>query len=96
MSLRGRHLGWLTLGDSTVSSLRHFQREGAQIGLLHSSVQLCPTLCNPMDCSPPGSSVHGTSQARILECGAISFSRGSSRTRKRTSISCVGRQVLYH
>ena len=39
---------------------------------------LCPTLCNPMDCSPPSSSVHGISQARILEWVAISFSRGSS------------------
>ena len=41
--------------------------------------QLCPTLCNPMDCSPPGSSVHGIFQARVLEWVAISFSRGSSR-----------------
>ena len=40
--------------------------------------QLCPTLCNPVDCSPPGSSVHGILQARILEWVAISFSRGSS------------------
>ena len=38
----------------------------------------CPTLCDPMDCSPPGSSVHGISQARVLEWVAISFSRGSS------------------
>ena len=38
--------------------------------------QLCPTLCNPVDCSPPGSSVHGILQARILEWVAISFSRG--------------------
>ena len=37
--------------------------------------QSCPTLCNPMDCSPPGSSVHGILQARILEWVAISFSR---------------------
>ena len=36
--------------------------------------QLCLTLCNPMDCSPPGSSVHGILQTRILEWGAISFS----------------------
>ena len=36
----------------------------------------CPTLCDPTDCSPPGSSVHGILQARILECVAISFSRG--------------------
>ena len=40
--------------------------------------QSCPTLCDPMDCSPPGSSVHGTSQAGILEWVAISSSRGSS------------------
>ena len=36
--------------------------------------QLCPTLCDPMDCSPPGSSVHGIFQARVLESGAIAFS----------------------
>ena len=40
--------------------------------------QLCPTLCDPMDCSPSGSSVHGLLQARILEWEAIAFSRGSS------------------
>ena len=40
--------------------------------------QSCPTLCNPMVCSLPGSSVHGILQSRILECVAISFSRGSS------------------
>ena len=40
--------------------------------------QSCPTLCNPMDCSPPGSSIHGVFQARVLEWVAISFSRGSS------------------
>ena len=40
--------------------------------------QSCPTLCNPKNCSPPGSSVHGILQARILEWVAISFSRGSS------------------
>ena len=38
----------------------------------------CPTLCDPMDCSLPGSSAHGISQARILEWVAIPFSRGSS------------------
>ena len=38
------------------------------------SPQLCPTLCDPMDCSPPGSSVHGIFQARVLEWCAIAFS----------------------
>ena len=56
-------------------------------------------LCNPMDCSPPGASVHGILQARILEWVAISFSRRSSPPRDRTCvsyISCISRQVLYH
>ena len=48
------------------------------------SLQLYLTLCDPMDCSPPGSSVHGISQARILECVGISSSRGSSRPRDET------------
>ena len=51
--------------------------------------KLCSTLCNPMDCSPPGSSVLWISQARILEWVAISFSRGSSRPRDRTHASFV-------
>ena len=46
-----------------------------------------PTLCDPTDCSPPGSSVHGISQERILEWVAISFSRGSSWARDRTQVS---------
>ena len=46
--------------------------------VLGEVAQLCPTLCDPMDYSPPGSSIHGILQARILEWVAISFSRGSS------------------
>ena len=52
--------------------------------------QSCPTLCDPMDCSLPGFSVHGISPARILEWVTISFSRGSSRPRNRTWVSCIG------
>ena len=58
---------------------------------------LCPTLCNPMDCSPPSSSVHEIFQARIQEWVTISYSRGSSRSRNQTCISfisCIGRQIL--
>ena len=51
--------------------------------------QLCPTLCNRMDCSLPGSSVHGIIQARILELIAIPFSRGSSWPRDWTQVSCT-------
>ena len=50
--------------------------------------QSCPTLCDPMDYSLPGSSVHGILQARILEWVAISFSRRSSQPRNRTQVSC--------
>ena len=51
--------------------------------------QSCLTLCDPMDCGPPGSSVHGILQARILGWVAISFSRGSSQFRHQTGVSCI-------
>ena len=55
-----------------------------------------PTLCDPMDCSPPGPSVYGISQTRILEWVAVSFSRGYSWPRDRNwVISYIGRQILY-
>ena len=53
------------------------------------SLSLYPTLCKPMHCSPPGSSIHGILQARVLEWVAISFSRGSSRPRDWTQVSCI-------
>ena len=51
--------------------------------------QSCLTLCDPMDCSLPGSSLHGILQATVLEWVAISFSRGSSQPRDRTRVSCI-------
>ena len=57
-------------------------------------VQLCLTLCNPMDYSPPGSSIHGILQARILEWVAIPFSRGSFQHRDQTSVSCIAGRFL--
>ena len=51
------------------------------------AAQSCPTPCNPVDCNPPGSCVHGILQARILEWVAISFSRGPSRHRDWTQVS---------
>ena len=63
------------------------------------SLQSCWTLCDPMDCSLPGSSVHGVLQARILEWVSMPSSRGSSWPRDRTCVSylsCVGRWVLYY
>ena len=75
-------------------------------------LQSCPALCNPTDCSPPGYSLHGILQARILERVAIPFSRGSSQSRVKpeslrgsfrprdqtriSKVSCLSRWVLYH
>ena len=61
-------------------------------------LQSCLILCNPMDCSPPGSSVYGISQARILEWVAMPSSRGSSWPRNWTHVSCtskIGKRILY-
>ena len=69
--LRARPLGSCEKADSGSS--------GSRCVLL--CAQSCLTLYDPMDCSPPASSVHGLFQARILECVAISYSRGSSRPR---------------
>ena len=54
-----------------------------------NKVKSCPTLCNPMGCSLPGSSIHGIFQARVLEWVAISFFRGSSWPRDRTQVFCI-------
>ena len=56
--------------------------------------QSCQTLSDPMDCSPPGSSVHAVLQARILEWVAISFSTGSSRARDQTWVSCTAGRLF--
>ena len=61
--------------------------------------QSCPTLCHPMDCSPPGSSIYGIFQVRILEWIAIFYSRGSSRPgdwNHISCVSCIGRWILCH
>ena len=52
-------------------------------------IKSCPTLCDPMDCRPPGSSVHGVLQARMMEWVAISFSRGSFQPKDQTRVSCI-------
>ena len=61
-----------------------------------SVARSCLSLCDPVDSSPPGSSVHGISQAGILAWIAISFSRRSSQPRDRAHVSYIGRWVLYH
>ena len=59
------------------------------VSLSYPFAQSCPTLCNPMDCSPPGSSVHGILQAGVLEWVSIAFSRGSSQLRDWTWVSHI-------
>ena len=60
----------------------------------HEVAQSCPTLCDPMDCSLPGSSVHGIFQGRILEWAAISFCRRSSWPRDWTQVSHIAGNAL--
>ena len=68
---------WITLSSLSLSRSLF----GVAVNRTSIGPQACLTLCDPMDGSPPGSSVHGFSQARILEWVAISFSRSSSRPR---------------
>ena len=81
-----KHCPWecnmVPLGSALKSLTQncHAECSGAQSG---------PTLCDPTDSSPPGCSVHGISQARILEWVAMSYVRASSRSMDRTRISCV-------
>ena len=83
------------VGGSASPKPQHFSRPTeltteALLSMQKSEVaQSCPTLCDPLDCSLSGSSVHGIFQARVLEWIAISFSRGSSRPRNRTQVSCI-------
>ena len=62
--------------------------------LSHAVAQSCPTLCDPTDCSLPGSPVHGTFQVRILEWIAISSSRGPSQPMDQTHLFCISKQIL--
>ena len=69
-------------------SLSNSEKSTADFGGKKKVTQSCPTLCNPMDCGLPGSSVHGILQARILEWVAILSSSGFSQCRDRTWVSC--------
>ena len=101
-NVRGRCLGWkyisvlhlylciLYICIYTFSNYLYIYTAAAEL------LQSCLTLCDPLDCSPSGSSVHRIFQARILEWLA---SRGSSQPRDQTHVSyvsCIGRKVLYH
>ena len=104
----GAHRGQRTLPESNRFKLAEPSCEWSRQEVLSNCIlcvyvcsvaHSCLTLCDPMDCIPPGSSVHGFSQARMLEQVSISFSRESSWPKDWTHISCVsrtGRQILYH
>ena len=79
------YLKTLVRADKTMkhTSLKHLERNKVLVA------KLCPTLCDPMDCSPPGSCVYGILQARTLERVVLAFFRVSSRPGDRTSI-CYG------
>ena len=102
MGFPARILEWVAIFFSSRSSQpkdqtrvsciagRFFTNKPPRTPLKESEVsQSCPTLCDPVDCRLPGSSIHGIFQARILEWVAISFSRGSSQPRDRTEVSCI-------
>ena len=64
-------------------------RKGQILTVKSLVAQLCPTLCNPMDCNLPGSPLHGIFQARVLEWVAIAFSKGSSQPKNQTWVSHI-------
>ena len=93
VALRGRGELSLQMGLSLLNS-----RQGIILDYPCSVAQSCLTLCDPMDRRPPGSSVHGIFQAKILEWVAISFSREYCRPRGQTRVSCISctvKQILY-
>ena len=95
-SINASWWGWWSQSPSNALKLSHCN--GIPIKIWH---KMCPdmSLCSSMDCSPPGSSVHGILQARILEWVPISSSRGSSQFTDGTRVSyipCAGRQILQH
>ena len=88
-------------GEAWLAAVYGVAQSRTRLKWLSSSMsfQLCLTLCDPVDCSPLGSSVHGIFQARIPEWVALPSSRGSSQPRYQThifNIFCIGRQVLYY
>ena len=90
------HVFWEMLFLAEKSSLK-VKVDFSSRARMHA--QSYPTPCDPMDCSPPGSSVHGIFQARVPKWVAMSYTRGSSQPRDRTHvscISCISRWVLYH
>ena len=79
-TVHGVAKSWTRLSDFTFTLWSFKFKSSSMLGRVAAaaakSLQSCPTLSNPMDCSLPGSSVHGICHARVLEWGAIAFSMG--------------------
>ena len=84
------HRPWDSLGKITGVGC-HFLLQCMKVKSESEVAQSCPTLSDPMDCSPPGSSIHGVFQARVLEWGAIAFSIKNYKASKRKIISLLPR-----
>ena len=83
---------WACMQQPRPSIAKNYKIKYLSISMRAKSLQLYPTLCNLMEDSPPGFSIHGILQARILEWVAVPFSRGSSRPGDRTwvcNVSCI-------
>ena len=90
-TVTGSELSWRSAPGSTKTEWLMGESRSA----VSDSLSDARVLCNPTDCSPPGSSVRGIFQARTLEWGAMLASRGFSRPRDRTPVFCPGRRVLH-
>ena len=93
------HLYGLTHSPSLIGGKTSNILQSIWLCMCAKSLQSHSTLCNPTDCSPPGSSVHRILQVRMLEWVAMPSSRGSSWRRDQihvSNMSCIRRQVLYH
>ena len=94
--LPGTFHGWRKLVGYSPQDHKRVGHDWSLSSCVHAeSLRSCLTLCNPMDCSPPGSSIYGILQARVLEWVVISFSRGSSLTQRSNPGLPHSRQMLY-
>ena len=85
---------WVIQGAVETVMAQSSPRRGEHVEVKVSVTQSCSTVCNSMDCSPPGASVHGILQARILEWVVMYSFRGSSRPRDRTWVSCTAGRFI--
>ena len=90
------HLPILSMKWLEAASEHRSKIDSLKIYFQSEVTQSCPTLCDPMDCSLLGSSVHGIFQERVPEWVAISFSRVSSGSRDWTQVSHIVSKMLYH